>query len=88
MPQAQFVAQVESAKSMLMQKGNVIKLAITIPHTEAHWHAIAPYLGGYVTLDLSSLSKDDFNAKVMGQKDLQFGDGAGGVEADDTESDR
>lgn len=85
MPKSQFVAQIESAKSMLMQKGNVIKLAITIPHTEQSWHAIAPYLGGYVTMDLSSMSREDFTAKVEGQKDLQFGDQTGSVAADESD---
>jgi hypothetical protein len=87
MPKAQFVAQVESAKSMLMQKGNVIKLTITIPHTEAHWHAIAPFLGGYVTMEFAGMSKEDYTAKAQGQKDLQF-EGAGGIAADEPEADR
>jgi len=67
-------AQVETARSLLMQKGNVIKLQITVPHTQANWIALAPYLGGYVDLTLAKLSDEDYQAKINNQKSLDFGD--------------
>ncbi len=80
----EFSGQVENARALLMQKGNVIKIAVTIPMTQENWSRLGPFIGGYAGVKFTPLSEPDYQASINNQKGLFEGDG----DVDDTEINR
>jgi hypothetical protein len=68
------LAHVEEVKPLIRQKGDLIKVTMTLPFTTKDWTAFGPLIGESAEVELTKLTKNEAEARANGQGELPIDD--------------
>jgi hypothetical protein len=74
------LAHIEEVKPLIRQKGDLIKVTMTIPFSTESWSDLGPLIGESADVELTKVSKTDAAARNEGQGELPLDDEGEGDE--------